>query len=254
MTAPARLRRAAALLTLVALAAGPAHALEIHWGGGAKVSGSGKLATEARQVSDFQAISSRGSVKLVVRQGSREAVEVRADDNIVPLVETVVENRQHGRTLVVGVKKGQSLRTNNDIVVTVDVVNLHAIASSGSGDVRVEGLKTSALDLSLSGSADAQLGTIQADELSISISGSGDVKGAGSAGRLKVSISGSGDVRLKDLSADDVNVGIAGSGDADVTANKTLSVSIAGSGDVVYHGNGALLKSSIAGSGSVSRR
>jgi hypothetical protein len=51
-----------------------------------------------------------------------------------------------------------------------------------------------------------------------------------------------------------VTVSIAGSGDANVTANKTLSVSIAGSGDVVYGGSGALVKNSIVGSGSVKQR
>ena len=247
-----RLRLAGAALLLLA-AALPAAAFEINWGGSARVTGSGKLASETRPASDFQAISVRGPVNLVVRQGAREAVELRADDNVLPLIETTVEAGSRGRTLVIGVRKGQSIRISSDIVATVDVVSLKAIASSGSGDVKVEALKTPSLVLALSGSADAALASLQADELSISISGSGDVKGAGSVGRLKVSVAGSGDVRLAGLRADDVTVSIAGSGDADVTAQKTLDVSIAGSGDVAYHGD-AKLKTSIAGSGSVSRK
>jgi len=248
-----RLSHAGAGLLLAVAAALPAHALEINLGGGARIVGSGKPASETRPVSDFQAITAKGPVRLVVRQGSREAVEVRADDNLLPLIETTVESGSHGRTLVVGVKKGQNIRTHSDMVVTVDVVQLKAIASAGSGDVRVEALKTPSLALNLAGSADASLAALQADDLTVSISGSGDVNAAGSTGRLKISIAGSGDVRMAALKADDVTVGIAGSGDADVTANKTLSVSIAGSGDVIYHGD-AQLKTSIAGSGSVSRR
>jgi hypothetical protein len=248
-----RLRRAGAGLLLAAMATLPVHALEINWGSGSRVEGSGKPASETRPLSDFQAISAKGPVRLVVRQGTREAVEVRADDNLLPLIETTVESGSHGRTLVVGLKKGQSIRTRGDMVVTVDVVQLKSIATAGSGDVKVEALKTPALVLNLAGSADASLASLQTDELSVSISGSGDVNAAGSAGRLKVSIAGSGDVRTANLRADDVTVSIAGSGDADVAANKSLSVSIAGSGDVVYRGD-AQLKSSIVGSGSVTRR
>ena len=242
---------AAALLAFGAIvASGPAQAWEVSWGGGPRVVGSGKSATETRQVRDFQAISSRGSMNVVVRQSDHEAVQVKGDDNIVPLVETTLE----GHTLVVAMKKGANISTRSDLVVTVDVIALNAISSSGSGDVRIESLKTPALKISLSGSSDAKLMSLRAGDLDISISGSGDVGGAGSAGRLHVDIAGSGDVRLQDLPADDVSVGIAGSGDAEVTANKTLKVSVAGSGDVTYHGAGALVKSSIAGSGSITHR
>jgi hypothetical protein len=61
-------------------------------------------------------------------------------------------------------------------------------------------------------------------------------------------------MQRSDLVADDVQIRIAGSGDASVTANKSLDVSIAGSGDVKYSGNPAALKTSTAGSGSISRR
>jgi hypothetical protein len=246
--------RIAAGLALLFAAALPAGALEIRWGSGNTVTGSGRIASETRSVNDFQAIAVHGPVTLVVRQGGREVVEVRADDNLLPLVETTAEDSSRGRTLNVGLRKGHSVRTHHDIVVTVDVVKLTSIATQGSGDVRVEALKTPSLQLSISGSSDARLASLQADEFGVSISGSGDVQAAGSAARLKVSIAGSGDARLGSLQADDVTVAIAGSGDAEVTAHKTLAVSIAGSGDVVYHGNGSLTKSSIAGSGSVSRR
>lgn len=245
------------LITLAAacglLAAAPSIALDISWGGSTRVTGSGKVASESRSVGEFDAVATRGSIDLVVRQGAREAVEVRADDNVLPVIETVVEQRGGQRTLVIGVKKGHSVQTRNDMVVTVDVVRLSAISTSGSGDVRVEALRTPSLSLSLSGSSDARFTSIEADELKIAISGSGDVAAAGRATRLTVNISGSGDVRLGELQSDDASVSIAGSGDADLRAAKQLNVSIAGSGDVRYQGD-AKVTSRIAGSGSVTRR
>ena len=51
-----------------------------------------------------------------------------------------------------------------------------------------------------------------------------------------------------------MTVSIAGSGDAAVLANKSLRVSIAGSGDVQYSGTAAEVRSSVAGSGRVTRK
>lgn len=214
--------------------------------------GSGKLATETRSVAEFQAISLRGATDLVVQQGPQSVV-LEGDDNILPLIETTVETTGQGPTLVVRMKRGESISTRNKLLVKVSVPQLRGVAAEGSGDIRVESFNTPALKLALSGSGDARLQGLTTAELGVSIAGSGDVSGSGVAAKLKVTIAGSGDVRLGELKAEDVTVSIAGSGDAAVHANKTLSVSIAGSGDVSYSG-AASVKSTVAGSGSVTRR
>jgi hypothetical protein len=216
--------------------------------------GSGHVATETRAVGEFDAIAQAGSIDLVVRQAGKEAVQVQAEDNLLPLVETVVESGPAGRTLMVRLKRGENLWHGKPIRVTVDVVRLNSLASSGSGDLTVEALKTPSLKLSLSGSSDARLRALTTDTLEVRIAGSGDVAAAGSAKRVTLSIAGSGDARLSELVADEVSVRIAGSGDANVTANLSLEVSVAGSGDVRYGGNVSTVKSSVAGSGSITRR
>lgn len=214
--------------------------------------GSGKLATDNRTVAEFQAISLRGAMDLVVKQGA-QSLQVQADDNLLALIETVVETTSQGPTLVVRMKRGEHLSTRNKLVLNVTVPKLSGVSAEGAGDIRVEAFNTPALKLALMGSGDAHLLKLTTGDLGISISGSGDVSADGTAAKVKVSIAGSGDVRLADLKADDVLVSIAGSGDAVVHANKSLEVSIAGSGDVSYSGN-PTLKSTVAGSGSVSRK
>lgn len=223
------------------------------FGGKATVTGSGTVATQTRQVSDFQAIKLAGSFQVKVRQTGREAVEVKADDNLLPLIETVVESDGSTRTLHLRWKRGENVRTRNDVVVTVEVAKLGAVASVGAGDLTIDGLKTPSLALSLSGSGDARVNDLSTDSFDLSISGSGDVRASGKATKLKIGVAGSGDVQTTGLKADDVAVSIAGSGDVAVHADKTLEVSIAGSGDVVYTGEAAV-KSRVAGSGGVARR
>ncbi len=230
---PSFFRRIAALLVAAsasALISTPAQADDngsrmSFFGSGTRVTGSGKLTSESRAVSGFQAIALRTSMKLMLRQGTREGIELRADDNILPLIETTVVDRSGVPTLEITAKKGTSFSTSNPVVATIDLVTLRALSISGSGDVVGDALKTPGLSVAISGRAT----------------------------KLGVSISGSGDVKARGLEADDVTVGIAGSGDADVTARKTLTVSIAGVGNVKYTGD-ATVKSSIAGRGNVSKQ
>ena len=223
-------------------------------GQAAGVTGSGRSATETRSLAAFEAIALNGAMDLVVRQGPQQSVQVTADDNLLPLLETVVERGSRGDTLQVRWKRDTyGVHTRSKVLVTVVVPKLTALASAGAADVRVEQFNAPLLKLSIAGSGDAKLVGLSAGELGITISGSGDVGGNGSAAKLKITIAGSGDVRLAEMAAEDVSVSIAGSGDAAVSASKTLSVSIAGSGDVTYSGNPAV-KSRVAGSGSVTKR
>lgn len=212
------------------------------------------VATEAREVGSFEGITVHGHIDLVVRQGEKEAVEVRADEAVLPLVETAVESSSRGPTLVVRIKRGEVLRHRGPVQVTVDVTRLTRVSSAGSGDVRVQALKTPSLRLSLAGSSDAKLDGLSTELFEVRVAGSGSVVASGSAAQVKIAITGSGDVALKALVADDVTVSIAGSGDAKVTANKALGVSIAGSGDVEYSGNASAIRTSVAGSGRIVKR
>lgn len=220
---------------------------------GKSTTGSGTVVSQAREASDFQSIAVSGSINVKIRQGTREAVEVRTDDNLQALLETVVESGSGGRTLHVRWKRGSNVHTRSEPTVNIDVVQLKAISSGGSGRVTVDGLNTPALKFLIAGSGDGQLNAITTNEMEVSIAGSGNVRGDGKAAQLKLSIAGSGEVQLAKISADDVRVSIAGSGDATVQAQKSLHVSIAGSGDVIYSGDAAV-KTSIAGSGSVKKR
>lgn len=219
----------------------------------AATTGSGKSASETRALAEFQAISLNGGMDLVVRQGTQQSVQVEADDNLLPLLETVVESTGKGATLAVRFKRGESVYSRSRVLITVVMPRLSAVTSAGSGKLRIESYTTPALQLVVSGAGDVELDTIVTENLGIRISGSGNVAGKGTASKLAISIAGSGDVSLADLRSDDTQVSIAGSGDARVSANKTLNVRIAGSGDVVYSGN-AVLNSKVAGSGSVSKK
>lgn len=207
----------------------------------------------ARSVGAFEAVALRAPVDLVLRQAARTAVEVRADDAVQPLIVTEVVDGARGPTLEIRLQPGARLPFAATVRVSVDVVNLRALAVEGSGDVRGVGLKVADLDVAIAGSGDVHLNDLLADAVTARIAGSGDLELSGRSTRLSATIAGSGDVDASALDATQVAVRISGSGDALVRAASTLDVTIAGSGDVSYVGNPRLTQR-IAGSGAVRQR
>ena len=214
------------------------------------VVGNGQPSTERRSVPEFTAVSATGGIDVRIRQSAQQTLDVRADANLLALLETVVNG---DKSLQIRWKHNSPPRTRNQPVVEIGMAQLQNLASSGSSDIRVDGFKATQLRAAVSGSGDIRLNNLQAEQLGVAIAGSGDVSASGQVVRLQVKIAGSGDVRSEGLKAEDVTISIAGSGDAAVQADKTLTVSIAGSGDVVYTG-AATVKSSIVGSGNVTKR
>jgi hypothetical protein len=222
------------------------------WGSGERITGNGDVATEVRETGAFDAVALAGGFRVVIRQGQGNKVEVRADRNLLPYIETRVVEGSRGRTLEIGPKKGVDLSTSNNSGLSLEMPTLRAVAVAGSGSVKVEAMKTGGVDAAIAGSGDIRFAGLDAERLGMKVSGSGDIVAAGRAGSATVAIAGSGGVKAAELAAEEVKVSIAGSGDALVQATKRLNVSIAGSGDVRYAGSPEI-SSSIAGSGKVRR-
>lgn len=248
---PQRRSALAGLATMAVLAASLALPLAAQ---AQRVTGSGKAATELRQLPPFQAVAMSGSMDLTVRQGAEQQVELTADDNLLALLETEVRGSGDDARLEVRWKRGSSVNTRTQTRIAITVPRLTALSASGSGDMTVERFETPSLAIRVSGSSDTRLRELKTAQLDIAISGSGDVEGAGSATRVGVKVSGSGDIELGELKAEEVSVTISGSGDAMVHADKSLEVRIAGSGDVRYRGDPARVNAKVAGSGSVSKQ
>ncbi len=247
-------RRFLALAVTASLMAGAARAQTWTWsfGSGKRVQGAGEIVSETRNLAPFESIWLAGHFKVRVRQEGREGVTLQADRNLLPLIETQVTGSGSDRVLEVGIKPGYSWSGLPAPELLVDVKTLRGLTLAGSGDVRIDALRSERFDLTLSGSGDVVLAGMQVARMGVRVSGSGDVAASGKAESLTIAVAGSGDVKAAELQADEVRVSVAGSGDAQVHALRHLKVSVAGSGDVRYKGS-PQVESSIAGSGSVRR-
>ncbi|MEP7157380.1 MAG: head GIN domain-containing protein [Betaproteobacteria bacterium] len=215
---------------------------------GKSIKGSGVIKSETRNVSGFTGVSLAVPAKLEIVQGASESLTIEGDDNIVPLIETVVEN---GTLKIRFTEKNTSI-TTKALKAVLNVKTLELLSVAGSGDIRAAKLQAGNLKTSISGSGDINIASLDADMLKLSIAGSGSVTAAGKAKNVEANVAGSGDVKLGKLEAAIAKASIQGSGDVTVWAKDSLTVSVAGSGDVKYYGDAKVTKS-VAGSGSVKR-
>jgi hypothetical protein len=191
-----------------------------------RVSGSGVIVSEVREVRDFDEVELSGSGVVTITQTGEESLSIEADDNILSLLRTEV----HGRRLELGMVSGANIKATRPVRYTLTVRQLHGVSVSGSGRLQVSGLTT--------------------DGWQAHISGSGDVVVTGQTPQQELSISGSGSYFANEFASGVARVHISGSGSASIQVHERLEVHVSGSGSLRYTGQPQVSKS-ISGSGSV---
>jgi len=188
--------------------------------------GNGKAKTETRELARFDELEVSGAFEIKVSAAqSSQTVRITADENILPLIATDLE----GNKLAIHPKK--SICTEMAIVVEINVASLVSLVSSGSDNVKIEGLDTGKFSVTMSGSSDVEL--------------------AGKTKSLEAGISGAGNLNARNLKTEETGLNISGSGSADVYASEELKVEIVGVGEVNYYGNPKKIDRQIIGVGNL---
>jgi carbon monoxide dehydrogenase subunit G len=208
------------------------------------VRGDGNVITESRRVSGFDSVELSGIGTLIIEQGSSESLEISAEENIMPYL----ESRVSGGTLVLGVDQFVNIQPTEEITYRLSVIDLSEIETSGLGNVDMTSLDTTQVRIQISGSGKVTIANLMAERLEMEISGLGDISLAGSVDEQRVEVSGAGNYLAGDLESNSAVVRISGSGNATVWAKSDLNVEISGMGTVEYFGS-PVIDSEISGAG-----
>ena len=196
-------------------------------GGVTGEAGSSNARREPRQVAAFTAIEVGGVINADISVADTASIEVRGDDNLVPLVTTEVKD---GRLQI---RTTKPVRPKLDLVVHISVPNLSAVSLSGASHARVQGAR--------------------GDKLALDVSGSGAVTASGATREVAVEVSGAGKVDARELQAEAARIEVSGAGEVDVRAAKTLDVEISGAGHVRYQGD-PVIRKDISGAGTLEKK
>ncbi len=210
--------------------------------------GSGNIITETRDVSNFHSIDVSYPAQVLVKQGGKESLQIKADDNFLPGLQTRV--RDNTLEIFYKTQNGKHVNPTKIPVITIVVKDLTNVDFTSAGELTIDGLKTNALDVSLSGAGNLKLNKITVKDLSVDLSGAGSTSASGTADSLNLNISGFGDFKGADLHNKDADVEISGAGGATVWADNNLNAQISGAGSVSYYGSASVTKQ-ISGVGGV---
>jgi len=215
-------------------------------GGPIGVKGKGANVTETKNLTGFDKIHLSIDADIFYMQDSIYKVEISAQQNILAILKSEVENH----TLKFDYRR--NVWEHNKVKITVHSPDLNEIDISGNGDFTVQNtLNTNALELNTSGSGSIILTTLNANNLKATISGIGDVKIA--RGTLKTedfNISGFGNINAENVITVSSISKISGAGDITINVSESLDATISGIGDIRYRGK-PTIKSNISGSGKI---
>jgi len=190
--------------------------------------GSGVLLAENRPVGAFTSfeLDGAGTVEITVDPERADGLlRVSGDDNILPLVETKVEDgRLHIRPV-------RSIRPDLPLRFQAVVSTLEGVILKGAGDIRVEG--------------------IDADTFRLDVSGTGSIHLEGRTGNLEAGISGAASLHAAGLHSRSATIRLSGAGKAEVHASQELHAKVSGVGTITCHGKPAQVDQSVSGVGSV---
>jgi len=215
------------------------------------IDGSGPVVNVEREIHGFTGVNNTGSFDVYIESADEFLVEVRAQENLVPIIETYVS----GYTLYVKTKDGTCFRSNSPVEVHITMPELKVLTLSGSGRIFADAAHTPVFECLNEGSGHLVIDTVHTNNFTASNSGSGLVRlkevtanevqlyesGSGTldggvihgAGELKIRHNSSGLVKVVLYAAAKLDATLNGSGKIEMMGDATTaSYTLNGSGKV----------------------
>ena len=195
---------------------------------GKKIKGSGNVATERRDITDFKAVDVSGVFQVEIAVQKDFAVEIEADDNLLPLIKTEVRNG------ILHLETEGRISTENGLKVRISAPDISRIDASGAARVDLSGL--------------------QSDELRVDTSGASKINISGETARLFVEVSGASSVDAENLAAKDADISASGASRVSTFVSNDLRAHASGASKIVYSGSPKNIEKSPSGASSIRER
>lgn len=190
-----------------------------------KVRGSGRVATETRNVTDFKGVEVSGIFEVEITAQKDFAVEVEADDNLIPLIRTEV------RDGVLRIETAERLSTENGLKVRISAPDINDIDASGVSKI--------------------DLANLNNREISVHTSGASKIRLSGETAKVSIKVSGASSINAENLKAEAATVNASGASHVSVFATGVLRSDASGASKIVYSGSPGKIEKSSSGAGSI---
>jgi hypothetical protein len=204
-----------------------------------------KMVKEHREIAQFNCIKIRGNGTLFIKQGSKVALTIEGEANLLPQIKSEIQNN----CLNLSPQENRDLQ-NTPLNYQLTVNQLEHIQASGNISIISKGtLNAKKFSLAQSGMGTANI-KIKANKLNIQLSGTGAMILQGSANEQDIQISGAGQLNGKRFLTKATYITISGNGSAEINAADDLNVKIYGAGKIKYYGSPKITQQ-ISGEGEI---
>ena len=185
-----------------------------------RIKGSGNVITKDVAVQPFDQLQASGVFSVVLTQGAKEAVKIKAEDNLQQLFEV----KNEGSKLIVSMKKDSHFSSEEKMTVYITFKNLKSMELKMVGNVTSEGnLSFSNLSLNNSSVGSVDL-ALNASKLDIKNKSVGSLKLKGKADNAVIKSNSVGSIRASEFVVQTMDIDNDGVGSAEVNAAKELKV------------------------------
>jgi len=198
------------------------------------IRGSGNMESEDRSVSGFSSVSISSGMNLYLKQDDTESLRIEAEDNILPMIITKVDNGKleiKYRNLIIG-----GLNLNEPINVYLIVKDLKELHVSSGVRIESEEIKSDSLKIDLSSGADGKM-IISSQNLSVNISSGSRLEISGQTVSQDIDLGSGGEYSAGELMSKTVVIHASSGSNAVVNASDNLDVNISSGATVQYTGS-----------------
>lgn len=195
------------------------------------IKGSGNVEKQKRNVSSFNAIELNGVFNVFLLQGETEALTIEADDNLLPIIKSSVDNNK----LIVKTKKHLNIKKSTKMNVFITFKDINSLGFYGVGDL----------------SCDAP---IKLKSLNIDNNGVGNLNLVGSCSNVTIKNSGVGNINTSKFTAKIMDVTNSGVGNVDIYVTEELKLKNLGIGNIYYEGGASIIDIDSSGIGKIKKK
>lgn len=208
--------------------------------------GNGKIVSETRDVSPFEAIDACCGIDVELRQADKQSIEVVADENMLRHIITKVDNN----TLYLS-RDSQNAKPTS-LKVIVSFVDISELSASSGSSVRSTGvLNFGSVTLQSSSGSDINL-SITAGSLTASASSGSNINLSGEAKTIHFSASSGADIDAEALKSTGAELNASSGGSVDANVSGEVTADASSGGDIDIKGNPATKNVNKSSGGDVS--
>lgn len=211
--------------------------------------GDGKLLREERTLHSFDKIHIDGTFFIILYQSEEESVSIEADGNLLPYINTEVNQGE----LRVSFEQGVNLSQFKKMNVTIHLKDLHKLYLKGENIVKSEGqLILNHLDIIKKGSGTLDL-NLSCETLTTKAYNSGSLILVGATHKVEIFNMSKGKIYAKKLIGQYSSIQVTGTGNVTAHAEEEIDIFVTGTGSLLYTGEPKVSRYFVTGKGKVKK-